>query len=153
MPRPSARVVLALTLILIAAVSATSFAQSGAAITGTVADTSGAAIPGATVTVTQVETGAVQTRVSDAQGRFSVPNLAIGTYDVQSELAGFQTVLKKGIVLTIGQEVAVDFQMPVGTIAETLTVVGQAAQVETTSSALSNLVDEKQIRDLPLNGR
>lgn len=153
MPSLFSRVVLALALTLIVAVTATSAAQSGATIIGTVADTSGAAIPGVTVQVTHVETGTIQTRVSNAQGRYNVPNLAIGTYDVQSELAGFQTVLQKGIVLTIGREVVVDFQMPIGQVAETLTVVGQAAQVDTTTSALSNLVDETQIRDLPLNGR
>jgi hypothetical protein len=148
-----ARVVVVLTLALTVAFSGTSAAQSGATIIGTVTDSSGAAIPGATVQVTHVETGTSQTRVTDTQGRYNAPNLAIGTYDIQSELPGFQTVLKKGIVLTVGREVLVDFQMPIGAVAETLTVVGQAAQVETTSSALSNLVDEKQIRDLPLNGR
>src|SRR6185369_1993931 len=97
-----ARVVVVLTLALTIAFSGTSAAQSGATIIGTVTDSSGAAIPGATVLVSHVETGTSQTRVTDAQGRYSVPNLAIGTYDVQSELPGFQTVLKKGIVLTIG---------------------------------------------------
>jgi hypothetical protein len=128
-------------------------AQSNATIMGTVADTSGAAVPGATILVTNTETGAMQTRVSDAQGRYSVANLAIGSYDVQSEIAGFQTVLHKSIVLTVGRETVVDFALPVGTLSETLTVIGQAVQVDTTSSAMSNLVDQTQIRDLPLNGR
>ena len=154
MPNHVRHVFAAITLTLFAALGASSVAaQSNATISGTVADTSSAAIPGATVQITNAETGAIQTRVTDAQGRYSIANLAIGTYEVQSEIQGFQKVVHQGIVLTVGREVVVDFAMPIGQVAETLTVTGQAVQVETTSATLSNLVDQTQIRDLPLNGR
>jgi hypothetical protein len=128
-------------------------AQSTATISGTVADTSGSAVPDAMVQARNVATGTSQASVSDSQGRYTVANLPIGTYDVQSEKSGFQTVVHKSVVLNVGGDVVVDFSLPVGQLTQTVTVEGQAAQVETTSSAISNLVEQAQIKDLPLNGR
>lgn len=128
-------------------------AQSTATISGTVADTSGAAVPDAMVQARNTATGSAQNTVSDSQGRYTVPNLGIGTYDIQSEKSGFQTVVHKGVQLNVGGDMIVDFSLPVGQLNQTVTVEGQAAQVETSSSAISNLVEQAQIRDLPLNGR
>ena len=124
-----------------------------AAILGTVNDSSGAAVPGATVTATNTGTGIAQNAVSDSRGRYLVPSLTIGTYEVKAELQGFQTVVRKGVELSVGREVVVDFALPVGQLSETVTVQGAATQVDTTTTQLANLVDQSQMRSLPLNGR
>ena len=127
--------------------------QATATISGTVTDPSGSAIPEATVSVTNVGTGARQTVVSDVQGRYKIADLPVGDYEVQTAKAGFQTVIRKGVKLNIGGETVVDFGVPIGQVAQTVTVEGEVSQVETTSSQISNLVEQTQIRELPLNGR
>jgi len=127
--------------------------QSTATILGTVTDSSGAIIPQATVQARNVETGAIQTATSDSAGRYRIADLAIGTYDVQSEKMGFESVVRKGVELTVGGQIVVDFSLPVGQLTQTVTVEGEVSAVETTSAALSNVVEPTQIRDLPLNGR
>jgi Carboxypeptidase regulatory-like domain/TonB dependent receptor len=122
-------------------------------ITGTTEDTSGAALVGATVTVTNEGTNVSQSTVSDAQGRYTVPQLPVGTYDVEAKLTGFQTVVHKGITLTVGATPVVDFSLPIGKISETVNVEGEVSQVETRSSEVSSLVTSTQMEDLPLNGR
>ena len=124
-----------------------------ATITGTVTDSTGAAIGGAAVQVKNVGTGLAQSTQSDAQGRFLVPDLIVGDYEVQASKAGFSTLLHKGITLTVGSQNVVDFSLAVGQTQQTVTVEGQVTQVETTSSTVSSLVSQSQMRDLPLNGR
>ena len=82
-----------------------------ATIPGTVTDSSGAAVPGAMVGVTNTGTGIVQTTLSDERGRYRVPSLNIGQYDAKAELQGFQTVIHKGIEVTIGSDVVIDFAL------------------------------------------
>src|SRR5213596_454426 len=82
---------------------------STATVVGTVNDTSGAAIPGASVDVKNTGTGAVRKTVTDEQGRFRVVDLLIGEYEVQASHPGFQTILRKGILLTVGSDPVVDF--------------------------------------------
>jgi len=124
-----------------------------ATISGTVSDSSGASVADAMVQVKNTGTGITQSTNTDGQGRFTVPSLIVGDYEVQAAKAGFQTVLRGGITLTVGGSAVVDFTMPVGQAQQTITVEGQVSQVETTSSAVSNLVEQKQIADMPLNGR
>ena len=124
-----------------------------ATISGTVSDSSGATVPDAMVQVKNTGTGITQSTNTDGQGRFTVPSLIVGEYQVTAAKAGFQTVVRDGITLTVGGSVVVDFSMPVGQSQQTVTVEGQVSQVETTSSAVANLVEQKQITDLPLNGR
>ena len=124
-----------------------------ATISGTVSDASGAAVPDANVQVKNNGTGITQSTNTDGQGRFTVPSLVVGDYQVTATKAGFQTVVRDGITLTVGGAAVVDFSMPVGQSQQTVTVEGQVSQVETTSSSVSNLVEQKQITDLPLNGR
>src|SRR5262245_34401338 len=126
---------------------------STAAVVGTVNDTSGAAIPGASVDVKNTGTGAVRKTMTDEQGRFRVVDLLIGEYEVQASNAGFQTVVRKGIFLTVGSEPVVDFSLPVGQAQETVTVQGEVSQIETQSVSLGALVEGTQMRELPLNGR
>ena len=126
---------------------------TGATIAGTIVDSTKGALPGATVTIRQIETGAKRTTVTDGQGRFQAPSLEPGTFEVVVELSGFQTSVRDGLRLSVGQHVVVNLVMQVGQIGERIVVSGSAPLVETTRSGLTALVDERQIRDLPLNGR
>jgi hypothetical protein len=114
---------------------------------------SGAAVPDATVQVKNTGTGAVRTVTSNAQGRYQVSELAVGSYDAQASKAGFQTVAHNGITANVGAELVVDFAMPVGQQTQTVTVEGEVSQVETTNATVGNLTDQRQMRELPLNGR
>jgi hypothetical protein len=143
-------------LMLIGATLATSalWAQGqNATIQGTITDASGGAVVGAKVDVKNTGTGITQTATSDAQGRYSVPQLPIGDYEVQASQAGFQTAIRRGITLSVGNELVVDFSLQVGQQQQTVEVQGEVSQVETTSSTVSSLVDQTQMRELPLNGR
>jgi Carboxypeptidase regulatory-like domain len=124
-----------------------------ATILGTVTDSSGGAVPEANVQVTNTGTRATQTVTTDAQGRYRVPDLPVGEYQVQTEKVGFREVVHTGITLDPGANVVVDFALPVGQVSQTVTVEGDVSQVETTSSAISTTVEPTQMRDLPLNGR
>ncbi len=122
-------------------------------ISGVVQDTSGAVIAGATVTIRDVDTGIARTLTSDAGGRYIAPNLPIGNYEVQGQETGFQTEIRSGITLTVGREEVINLTLRVGQTAEQVTVNAEAPLVETTTAAMSSLVDDRTIRDLPLNGR
>jgi len=122
-------------------------------ILGTISDSSGSVVPGATVTARNTGTGAIQVATSDEQGRYRIPVLPVGDYEVQTELSGFQTVVHTGIRLSAGADVVVDFRMPLGQISELLTVTAEVPLVNTTSASLGTVVDPTQIRELPLNGR
>jgi hypothetical protein len=126
---------------------------TNASITGTVADSSGAVVAGASVQIKNVSTGVSRTTVSDSQGRYNVADLLVGDYEAQASVQGFQTVVRKGITLTVGSRAVVDFSLPPGQQQQTVTVEAQVSQVETTSAAMSTLVESKQIAELPLNGR
>jgi hypothetical protein len=126
---------------------------TNATILGTVTDSSGAVIAGAAVQVRNISTGVTRATVSDNQGRYNVPDLIVGDYEVQASISGFQTVVRRGITLTVGSQTVVDISLPPGQQQQTVTVEAQATQVDTTSAAISTLVEPKQIADLPLNGR
>jgi hypothetical protein len=122
-------------------------------ISGIVQDASGAAIVGAAVTVRHADTGTTRTLVTDSGGRYTAPDLPLGNYEVQAQHPGFQTEVRSGVRLTVGREAVVTLALRVGQLSERVLVTGEAPLVETTTSAMSALVDERTIRDLPLNGR
>src|SRR5215469_5176263 len=122
-------------------------------ISGIVLDASGAAIVEAMVTVRNLDTGIVRNVLTDSGGRYTAPDLPIGNYEVQAQHPGFQTEARIGITLTVGREAVVNLSLKVGQISEKVLVTGEAPLVEATTSAMSALVDERTIRDLPLNGR
>src|SRR5665213_1313965 len=122
-------------------------------ILGTVTDTSGGAIPEATIRVTNTGTNATLVVTSDAQGHYRVPDLPVGSYQVSSEKSGFQTVDHRGITLDAGADLVVDFSVRVGQVTQVEKVEGEVTKVETTSSAISTTIESTQMRDLPLNGR
>jgi hypothetical protein len=122
-------------------------------IVGVVTDSSGAAVQGATVTVTQVETSTSSTFTTDAAGNYSAPALKIGTYTVSAEKQGFQHVVESDVVLGIGQVVRVDFVLKVGVVTQTVNVTGASPLLNAETSSLGTIETEKRIVDLPLNGR
>ena len=100
--------------------------QTTASVFGTVSDATGAVLPGATVTVTNVDTGVTRTVLTDDEGRYQAVNLALGSYEVSGELVGFQVAVRSGITLTMGREAEVDLTLSVGEITERVTVTGEA---------------------------
>jgi hypothetical protein len=138
---------------LLAAAPETSAQVTAGTIAGRLVDAQGGALPGATVTARQTETGLQRVATSDAEGRYTLPGLPPGSYEVRAELQGFRTFVRSGITLTIAQTAVVDLTMQVGGVAEEVTVVGEASTVNTRSGELSYLVNERTIAELPLNGR
>jgi hypothetical protein len=124
-----------------------------ATILGTLTDSSGSVLPGVTITVTNVETSQPRTVTSDDSGRYRVPLLQPGRYEVTAQLSGFQTMVRSGITLTVGQEALVNIQLAIGNVAESITVDAAAPLVETTTGTISHVVSEQQLGSLPLNGR
>jgi Carboxypeptidase regulatory-like domain len=124
-----------------------------ATLSGTASDNSGGVLAGAKIEAINVATNVSQSTVSDVNGRYTIPDVPIGNYEVQATLNGFQTVIHKGITLTVGANVVVDFTLPVGQVTQTVNVEGQVSQVETENAAISSLVSSQQVSDLPLNGR
>jgi hypothetical protein len=124
-----------------------------ATVLGTVTDSSGAAVPDAAVQIKNTGTGVARTVNTDAEGRYRAAELSIGTYDAQASKTGFQTAAHNNFTLNVGSELVVDFALPVGQQTQTVTVEGQVAEVETTSSTVATLTDQRQMRELPLNGR
>lgn len=135
-------------------VSGLSLAQvTTGTISGTVSDETGGVLPGVEVFVTNTDTSSSRTVVTDDEGRYSAPSLSLGNYEVSAGLTGFQTGVRSGIKLTLGQKAIVDISLQIGSISERVVVEGEAPLVESASSTIIGLVDDKQIRDLPLNGR
>jgi hypothetical protein len=128
-------------------------AQVSAEISGRIEDPSGAAISGATVTVKSLETGATKAVTSDNTGNFEVLNLPVGPQEVRAEKEGFKSTVRTGINLEVGQNATVDLQLEIGQVIQQVTVVADAPVVNTTTSSVSGMVGEREIKDLPLNGR
>jgi hypothetical protein len=122
-------------------------------ITGIVKDTSGAVLPGATVTMTQIDTGRQQNAVSDSEGRYASGPLQLGNYRIEAGLTGFKSAIRSGVTLTIDEVARVDFTLEVGTLQETVEVSAEATLVDANTSAVGKLVDNRRIAELPLNTR
>jgi hypothetical protein len=138
---------------IIAAAPSLLLGQNTGTVLGTVKDQTGAVLPGASITIRNVETGISRTTVSGGRGEYRVPALNVGTYEVQAAMTGFQTGVRQGITLTVGREAVVDFSLSVGSVAEQVTVTGEAPLIETTTATVGGVVDQQQMRDIPLNAR
>jgi hypothetical protein len=133
----------------------TAMAQvSTASLSGTIEDASGSPIPGVMVTVTSLETSIARTATTDDSGAYRLLSLPVGRYDVKAEKAGFKTQVQTGINLVVGQQGVINLGMEVGQVTQQVTVSGEAAMVvNTTTASISGIVNEQEVKDLPLNGR
>ena len=122
-------------------------------ISGTVTDSTGAVIPGAMITVRNIETGNSRNVSADARGHYSAQELTLGMYEIIAESSGFQSFVRSGIEMTVGRQAVVDFTLQVGAVGEQITVSGEAPMLVTTNATVADLVTQTQMRELPLNGR
>src|SRR5437870_733734 len=128
-------------------------AVSTSQINGTVQDASGAVLPGAEITATQTDTGAVRMTVSNETGSYVLPGLPVGPYKLEVSLPGFRTFVQSGIVLQVNSSTAVNAVLNVGQVSETVEVQANAAMVETRSTGIGQVIENARILELPLVGR
>ena len=126
---------------------------SGATLTGTVSDSTGAVIPNVQVSIKNQGTGEVRSVNVDSAGFYSAPNLLPGTYDVSATATGFATTVQNGVVLTVGAQQLLNIKMKVGQIAEKVEVTDEAPAVQLTNSTIAGVVGQDAVAQLPLNGR
>src|SRR4051794_20814896 len=139
-------------LILLAAFSVPAQKFSGQ-LTGTVLDPQGAAVPGATVTVTQPATGTVRTVTTSGDGNYSIPDLPIGIYRIVVTQSGFKETVAENVTVNVPTVTRQDFNLTVGGVGEVVTIQGSDIQVETQTGAVGEVITGQQVRELPLNGR
>lgn len=142
----------ALAVLVVLALPGVGLAQQEAAVSGTVADTTGAVLPGATVIAVNEATGNTFETVTNERGAYRIP-VRVGGYRVTAALPGFQTVTRTGVEVLVGQTVVVNMTVAVSAIQETVTVTAEAPLVDTTSSQLGGNIDPRQMAELPLRGR
>ena len=128
-------------------------AQVEASLAGIVADSSGAPLAGATVSAANEETAAVRKTNTDASGRYQLVDLPVGPYELRVAKNGFQTVVRRGVQMTVGRTATLDVTLAVSGVQEQVTVTGTVALVGATTTDVSGLVNEQQVKTLPLNGR
>jgi hypothetical protein len=139
-------------LCLLVTVTAAAAQQTTGTIAGRVLDEQKAAVPGATVTAKNESTGFTRSEVSDAEGVYRITGLPVGSYALSMEMSGFQPQ-KRTIQVNVSETVTADFDLRIAQMAESVTVTGEAALVDTTSSAVGGVVDVRRVENLPLNGR
>src|SRR5580698_4404216 len=122
-------------------------------ISGVVTDKSGAVVPGATVVATDTQTGVQTTQKTDAKGFYNLPTLAVGTYNLEIGQVGFKTYRQTGVVIDANSALRVDASLAVGSISEKVEVSTDAAQVETTSTQMGEVIEGSKMTSVPLNGR
>lgn len=143
-----------LLLALAGALSLNTFGQvASAELSGTVLDSSGAAVASAAVTATNLATNLARTATSDSTGKYIITLLPPGDYSLSVEAPGFRKLVQSGITLQINQQAHVDLTMQLGQVSETVEVTGQAPLLETESSSLGTVVNQQLVNQLPLNGR
>jgi hypothetical protein len=128
-------------------------AQDNGSINGVVRDASSAAIPAARVQIKNLETGTQRIVQTDEDGRFHAPSLPVGRYEVVADKLGFRPERRTGIVLVVGQRAELDLTLSVGNVYQFVEVTADRGVLDTTTEDTSGLVGERQVKDLPLNGR
>ncbi|MFA5910360.1 MAG: TonB-dependent receptor [Vicinamibacterales bacterium] len=145
---------LALAVLFLLVFTASAFAQiDTGVIVGRVVDDSGAVLPGVSVVAIQDGTGVSATSVTNARGEFIFSGLRVGTYSVTAELQGFRRAARPGVRVSVQSRTQVDLQLSVGALTEEVVVTGRAELLQTQSADIGNVVDARQVRDLPLLGR
>lgn len=130
------------------------YGQAGrASVNGTVTDATGAVVPGALVSAKNLETGQVSTVTTSSEGSYSLPFLQIGRYEIAATHEGFSKETQTGITLSADQSASVNFSLKPGQVSTAIEVKAEAVELETTSGAISQVIDQKSIVELPLDGR
>ena len=143
-----------LLVLVVAGAWSHAFGQSTfGSILGTVTDSTGAVIPDATVTLTNLETRETRTSRSDSNGNYQFPNLLPGAYSVVFEKGGFSQLKRDSITVVVQEAARIDAKLPVGDVTTTVSVDTQAPIIETQPGSLGQLVEGKQVQEMPLNGR
>ncbi len=146
-------IVLSSILLLCAVFNVTGYAQSTSTLEGVVKDPSGAVVPGANVSASEMSTGLIRSAKSDAGGYYSLLSLPVGTYDLTVSSTGFKTTVLHGITLRVDQTAAVNVDLEVGQISQRVAVQGSTPLVDTATTSVGGVVENKQIMSMPLNGR
>src|SRR5439155_2048708 len=142
------------TLVLFVLCAGVALAQTGTSnITGSVRDTNGAVVPGATVTAKNEATGVTNTQTTTDSGLYAFSSLPVGNYTITVKKQGFKTLQKTNNALEVGIPLTVDLALEVGQVSETVTVQGGTEQLQTANATMGNVVEQKAIEALPLNGR
>ncbi len=142
-----------LPFVLLAVAISTQAQIVGGTIAGVVHDPTGATVSDATVTVKQIETGTTRTLTTDSEGRFFAPSVPVGPYTVEVQHEGFAAQKQTGITLTVGQSFQLNFVLSVAAVEQAVEVDASDPGVNTTTQQTAGLVDERQVKELPLNGR
>ena len=151
---PFARKVLSVAVTLATLlITDSAWAQATAQLNGRVADESGAALPGVTVTATQTDTAFTRIVVTDETGAWTMPNMPIGPYRLEASLEGFRTFVQTGIILQVNANPVINTSLALGNLEETITVVGATPLVDVRSAGISEVVEQERIVELPLQGR
>ncbi|MGA3295708.1 MAG: carboxypeptidase regulatory-like domain-containing protein [Candidatus Acidiferrales bacterium] len=124
-----------------------------ASLAGQVEDQAGAAVTGATVTARNLDTGVARSTTSDDQGRYQLYALPLGPYEVRANKNGFAEEVRTGVHLVVGEDAKIDLVLRLGAVSQEIQVNADAPLVSTTTTDISGLVGEQQVKDLPLNGR
>src|SRR6266705_3268589 len=141
-------------LALLALASGPVFGQEfSATMSGVVHDTNGGLVPGVSVTARHTESGLTRAVITNETGSYRIPALTVGAYEVTAELSGFKQQVRRGINLVVAQEAVVNLTLDVGDLKDQITVTEETSIVNTTLSSVSGLINQQQIKDMPLNGR
>jgi Carboxypeptidase regulatory-like domain/TonB-dependent Receptor Plug Domain len=141
------------TGLLVASVVPTSAQRTTATLRGTITDSTHAIVPGASVTVTNQDTGLTRTVTTNTEGLYSVSELPVGRYSITVELQGFKTAKRTDITLNVADDRKMDFELAAGALSESVEVKAESTPVKTVGGDVSGVINGEQVRELPLNGR
>jgi hypothetical protein len=142
-----------MVVMLLAAAGTATAQEFRATIRGQVLDSSGGALPGATVTVTNVDTNEIATATTNAEGNYTIPFLRPGAYTLTAELSGFQKYVRSGLNLQVSQDARINVQLAVGGVTEEVSVTAETPVLETSNANRGTVIDQARIAELPLQSR
>ena len=122
-------------------------------ISGVVRDSQGGVLPGTTIVADHLESGTKVVHVTDEQGRYFLPSLRVGTYVITAELTGFRRLVRSGVIVQLGQMLALDLSLDVGGLTEEVRVTADVAMLQRSNAEISDVIENRVVVQLPLNGR
>lgn len=142
-----------LTIILLLLLASPALGQSTATLQGTVSDPTGAVVPNAKIVVRNQATGVERTAQTDTDGNYQVAALPVGTYNVEVQAQGFQTQVANQLRIEVGRTVVQNFSLAIGSVAQMITVTSELPMVETATTSVGTVIDQRTVQEIPLNGR